>query len=503
MKFLQKLGKSIMIPVACLPLCGILMGIGYLLCPASMQGGEISGFGPVIGMFLVKAGGALIDHIALLFAVGIGIGMSDDQNGMAGMTALVSWLVITSLLATDFVKTILPAIAERPTALMAFEKIQNPFIGILCGLIGAESYNRFKNTALPEWLAFFSRRRSTVIVSALASILAAVLLFFVWPVLFGALVKLGQWIAGLGPVGAGIYAFFNRLLIPLGLHHALNNVFWFDTIGLGDLTHFWAGHTSADVGWSLGVYMSGFFPCMMFGVPGAALAMIRCAKPTRRKAAIGILGSAALCSFVCGITEPFEFAFMFVAPVLYVVYALLYGIFTWITALVGFRAGFSFSAGATDLLFSASLPAAQNTWMILPLGLAAFVVFYLVFRILIGKFKLHTPGNEAEELAKTAQERARTVNKPTEQNETVELVEGVDISAILRGLGGAENILSLDNCATRLRLELQDISLLDEPGLKTAGARGVIKPGKNSVQVVIGLKVQGVADALRNKLQKE
>lgn len=238
MKFLQKLGKSIMLPVACLPLCGILMGIGYLLCPAAMQGGEISGVGPVIGMFLVKAGGALIDHIALLFAVGIGVGMSDDQNGTAGITALVSWLIVTSLLSVDFVKTLMPSLAERPTALLAFEKIQNPFIGILCGLVGAESYNRFKNTSLPEWLAFFSRRRSTVIISGLVSVLAAALLFFVWPVLFGALVWIGQRIVGLGSVGAGIYAFLNRLLIPLGLHHALNNVFWFDTIGLGDLTHF-------------------------------------------------------------------------------------------------------------------------------------------------------------------------------------------------------------------------------------------------------------------------
>ena len=488
MKYLQKLGKSIMLPVACLPLCGILMGLGYLLCPASMQGGAVSGFVPAVGMFLVKAGGALIDHIALLFAVGIGVGMSDDQNGTAGITALVSWLIITTLLSADFVKTLLPSLAERPTALLAFEKIQNPFIGILSGLIGAESYNRFKHTALPEWLAFFSRRRSTVIVSGFISILAAAALFFVWPVLFGALVAAGRWIAGLGPAGAGIYAFLNRLLIPLGLHHALNNVFWFDTIGLGDLTHFWAGHTSADVGWSLGMYMSGFFPCMMFGVPGAALAMIRSAKPERRKAAMGILGSAALCSFVCGITEPFEFAFMFVAPGLYLVYALLYGVFTWVTALTGFRAGFSFSAGATDLLFSSSLPAAANTWLILPLGLAAFAVFYLTFRLMIRRFGLQTPGRESD-APEPAGERAAGP------------VEGVDPAALLRALGGAENILSLDNCATRLRLELEDPSLLDEPALKAAGAKGVLKPGKNSVQVVIGLKVQAVADALREELR--
>ena len=253
-------------------------------------------------------------------------------------------------------------------------------------------YNRFKNTQLPDWLSFFSGKRCVAIVSGVVSIIASVVLLFVWPVIFGALVALGEAIVSLDAVGAGIYAFFNRLLIPFGLHHALNNVFWFDTIGLGDLTHFWAGETSADVTWSLGMYMSGFFPCMMFGIPGAALAMVHTAKPAKKKVAIGLVASAAIAAFVCGVTEPFEFGFMFLAPVLYVIYALLYGIFVTITTLVGFRAGFSFSAGATDLLFSASLPAAQKTWMIIPLGIAAFIVFYVVFRFAIVKFNLKTPG---------------------------------------------------------------------------------------------------------------
>ena len=492
MNYLQKLGKSIMLPVACMPLCGILMGIGYLLCPASMQGGTISGFFPTVGLFLVKAGGALIDHIALLFAVGIGVGMSDDQNGTSGVTALVSWLIITSLLQADFVKTIMPGIADRPGALLAFQKIENPFIGILSGLIGAESYNRFKRTELPEWLAFFSGRRSTVIVSGLASVLASAILFFVWPVLFGMLISLGQGIVKLGTPGAGIYAFLNRLLIPFGLHHSLNNVFWFDTIGLGDLTHFWAGHTSEDVTWSLGMYMSGFFPCMMFGVPGAALAIARCAKESRKKQTAGILASAALCSFICGITEPFEFAFMFCAPTLYVAYALLYGIFTWITALAGFRAGFSFSAGAIDLLFSASLPAARRTWMILPLGAAAFVVYYAVFSFMIRKFKLRTPGNEAEE----------ETGFQNEKTGTDAVAAGIDIALVLNGLGGKGNIRTLDNCATRLRIEVGDIGLTDESVLKSAGARGVMKPGQNSVQIIIGPKVQKVADALREQMNE-
>lgn len=360
MKFLQKLGKALMLPVAVLPICGILMGIGYYLCPATMQGGDIEGVRNLIGLFLVKAGGALIDNMAILFVIGVGVGMSDKNDGTGGIAALASWLMMTTLLSTGFVTTIMPSIADSATKTLAFDKIQNPFIGILAGIIGSLCYNRFKDTKLPDWLSFFSGKRCVAIIAGVVSILVSVVLLFVWPLLFGALVSIGKAIVGFDVVGAGIYAFLNRLLIPTGLHHALNNVFWFDTIGLGDLKHFWAGETSKDVSWSLGMYMSGFFPCMMFGIPGAALAMVKCAKPAKKKAAIGILASAAICAFICGVTEPFEFAFMFLAPVLYVIYALLYGIFTMITVALGFRAGFSFSAGAMDLLFSSSLPLQQR-----------------------------------------------------------------------------------------------------------------------------------------------
>ena len=352
MKFLQKLGKALMLPVAVLPICGILMGIGYYLCPATMQGGEVEGIKKLIGFFLVKAGSALIENMAILFAIGVGVGMSEKNDGTGGIAALASWLMITTLLSTGVVTTLIPSIADNATKTLAFNKIANPFIGILSGVIGSSCYNKFKNTKLPNWLAFFSGKRCVAIIAGLVSIVVSAVLLFVWPLLFGALVALGDAVAGMSVVGAGIYAFLNRLLIPTGLHHALNNVFWFDTIGLGDLQHFWAGETSADVTWSLGMYMSGFFPCMMFGIPGAALAMIQCAKPAKKKIAIGLVASAAVCSFVCGVTEPFEFGFMFLAPGLYVIYALLYGIFTIITVALGFRAGFSFSAGATDLLYT-------------------------------------------------------------------------------------------------------------------------------------------------------
>ena len=484
MKFLQKLGKALMLPVAVLPICGILMGIGYYLCPATMQGGEVEGIKNLIGFFLVKAGSALIENMAILFAIGVGVGMSEKNDGTGGIAALASWLMITTLLSTGVVTTLIPSIADNATKTLAFNKIANPFIGILSGVIGSSCYNKFKNTKLPNWLAFFSGKRCVAIIAGLVSIIVSAVLLFVWPLLFGALVALGDAVAGMGVVGAGIYAFLNRLLIPTGLHHALNNVFWFDTIGLGDLQHFWAGETSADVTWSLGMYMSGFFPCMMFGIPGAALAMIQCAKPAKKKIAIGLVASAAVCSFVCGVTEPFEFGFMFLAPGLYVIYALLYGIFTIITVALGFRAGFSFSAGATDLLFSSTLPAAQNTLLIIPLGIAAFVVFYFVFLFAIKKFDLKTPGREDDD--------------DLEEEKKVQLASDdyTEIAKkILAGCGGKGNIVSIDNCVTRLRLEVRDMTAVNDKAIKAAGVAGVIKPGKTSVQIIVGTKVQFVADA--------
>ena len=489
MKYLQKLGKALMLPVAVLPICGLLMGIGYLLCPSTMQGGDINGFVNLLGLFLVKAGAALIDNMALLFVIGVGVGMSDNNDGTGGVAALASWLMITTLLSAGTVTAFMPSVADNQDAMLAFGKIANPFIGIIAGIIGSTCFHRFNNTKLPDWLSFFSGKRCVAIIAGVVSIIASVILLFVWPLIFGALIALGQAIVGMGAVGAGIYAFLNRLLIPVGLHHALNNVFWFDTIGLGDLSHFWAGETSADVTWSLGMYMSGFFAPMMFGIPGAALAMIQCAKDNKKKVAIGLIASAAVCSFVCGVTEPFEFAFMFLAPALYLIYALLYGIFTVIAVAIGFRAGFCFSGGATDLLFSASLPAAQNTWMIIPLGIAAFVVFYAVFRFAILKWDLKTPGREDDDVSD--EEKAAVLS-----NDDFTAVAKI----VLEGLGGKDNVVECDNCITRLRMEVKDYTLVDEKKIKSAGVAGVMRPSKTSVQVIIGTKVQFVADEMKKML---
>ena len=492
MKYLQKLGKALMLPVAALPVCGILMGIGYALAPAVMGAeGPTSGAAYTVGFLLIKAGGALIDNMAWLFAIGAAVGLSDDHDGTAGLAGLVSFLMMQQLLSPGVVGAV-RTLEEGTVDYIAFSKIAgNSFIGILAAIIGAACYNKFKNTQLPDWLAFFSGKRSVAIVTAVVSIVVSVVLLFVWPVIFGALVALGNGIAKMNGIGAGIYAFLNRLLIPTGLHHALNNVFWFDTIGLGDLTAYWGalveGDTMANgtlINWSVGSYMAGFFPCMMFGIPGAACAMIATAKSNKKKAAIGLVGAAAVCAFLCGVTEPFEFAFMFLAFPLYVVYSALYGVFAAITVALGFRAGFCFSAGATDLLFSASLPAAAKTWLIIPMGIAAFVVFFAVFYFAIKKWDLKTPGREDDQEGELKIELAN--------NDYTAMA-----TIILEGLGGKENVVSIDHCITRLRLEVKDRLQVNEAKIKASGAAGVLRPGKTSVQVIIGPKVQFVYDEFK------
>lgn len=484
MKYLQKLGKSLMLPVACLPVCGILMGIGYILAPAAMAG-EVAGFtaGGVaytIGLFLIKAGGALIDNMAWLFAIGVAVGMSDDNDGTAGLAGLVSFLMITTLLSSG---TVAGLTGKEANA--AFGKINNQFIGILAGLIGSACYNRFKSTKLPDALAFFSGKRAVAIVTAMVSIIASAILFVVWPLLYGALVAIGETFLGWGPVGAGVYAFFNRLLIPFGLHHALNSVFWFDVAGINDLANFW-GNTGTYG--ETGIYMTGFFPFMMFGLPAACLAMYHTAKKSNKKAVYGLLASAAFCSFFTGVTEPIEFSFMFLAPGLYLVHALLAGITAAITVALPIRAGFSFSGGAVDMVLSSFTPLAQNPWLLIPVGIVVGVIYYLVFRFVIAKFNLKTPGREDDDV--------EAEKKVVLSNDNFTEVAKI----VLEGLGGKGNVTSLDNCVTRLRLEVKDYTKVDEKKIKSAGVAGVMRPSKTSVQVIVGTKVQFVADEMKKML---
>ena len=474
MKYLQKLGKSLMLPVAVLPVCSILMGIGYWIDPTCW------GANSAIAAFLIKAGGSIIDNMGILFAIGVGVGMSEDNDGTGGLAALVSWLMITTLLSPAVVGMLKGIPVEEVAP--AFGKIATQFTGILAGLIGSTCYNKFKGTKLPSALAFFSGKRSVAIVTAGMSIVAALILFFAWPAIFGALVSFGEMIMGAGAIGAGIYGFFNRLLIPFGLHHALNSVFWFDIAGIDDIGKFW-GQIEGGVKGVTGMYQAGFFPVMMFGLPAGALAMYHTAKENKKKVAAGLLGAAALSAFFTGVTEPLEFAFMFLAPGLYVVHALLTGITVAVVAALPVRAGFNFSAGFVDWFLSFKAPMALNPIYLLGIGLIVAVIYYVVFRIVIVKFNLKTPGREDDD------DETKVVLANDNFTEVARIV--------LEGIGGKENVTSIDNCITRLRLEIKDYTKVDEKKIKSAGVAGVIRPGKTSVQVIIGTQVQHVADEFK------
>ena len=471
MKYLQKLGKALMLPVAALPVASIFMGIGYWIDPTGW------GANSIIAAFLLKAGGALIDNMAILFAIGVGIGMSDDNDGSAGLAGLVSWLVITTVLSSGAV-----AMYTGADAHPAFAKIGSQFTGILAGIIGGACYNKFKGTKLPDALGFFSGKRSVAIMTSFVSLLACVVLFFVWPMVYGGLVGFGTAILSTGAIGAGIYGFLNRLLIPVGLHHALNSVFWFDVAGVNDLANFWAGTGVTGV---TGQYMAGFFPVMMFGLPAAALAMYHTAKPEKKKAAGALLAAAALSSFFTGVTEPLEFAFMFLAPAAYLLHAVLTGVSCAIVAALPTRAGFNFSAGLVDYVLSFKAPHALNVAMLLVIGVAFAVIYYFAVRFIITKFNLKTPGREDDDIEA---EKAAVLG-----NSDYAAVAAV----ILEGLGGKENVTSIDNCITRLRLEVKDQALVNEAKIKSAGISGIIRPGKTSVQVIVGTKVQFVADEFK------
>lgn len=473
MKFFQRLGKSLMLPIAVLPVAAILSGIGYWI--SSVAGANVA------SAFFAAAGGALLDNLPLLFAIGVAFGMASRSDGTAALAGLVSFLVITRLLSPETVMGLTGA-PDVESVNPAFGNIENAFIGILAGLIGAVCYDRFKDVRLPLALSFFSGKRSVAIVTAGASLVVALALFFVWPLVFGGLVAFGELLLGLGPVGAGIYGFLNRLLIPTGLHHALNSVFWFDVAGINDLGNFLNNTGTYGV---TGQYMTGFFPIMMFGLPGAALAMYLTAKTTRRKVTAGILIASAFASFFVGVTEPLEFAFMFLAPPLYLLHAVFTGISLAISAMLPVRMGFGFSGGFIDLVVNLANPLAQNPWLIPVMGAFWFAVYFVAFYLIIKRFDLKTPGREDDDVE--AAGTGATGSKHLAQ-----------AAAFLEGLGGQANVVELDNCATRLRMQVADVSKVDDAAIRRAGAAGVMKPGGKSVQVIYGLEVQFVKDAMED-----
>ncbi len=476
-----------MVPVATLPAAAILMGVGYWIDPVGWGGDN------ALAAFFIKSGSAIIDNMSVLFAIGVAYGMSKDKDGAAALTGFVGFLVLTTLCSPAAVAMIQKIPADQVPA--AFGKISNQFVGILVGIISAELYNRFSSVELPKALSFFSGRRLVPILTSFVMIVVAFIMMYIWPMIFDGLVNFGEHIQKLGSAGAGIYAFFNRLLIPVGLHHALNSVFWFDVAGINDIPNFLGGAQSIEAGKATvgitGRYQAGFFPIMMFGLPGAALAIYHCARPENKAKVLGIMMAGAFAAFFTGITEPLEFSFMFVAPVLYVIHAILTGISVFIAASMHWIAGFGFSAGLVDMVLSSRNPLATQWWMLIPQGLVFFVIYYVVFRFVITKFNLMTPGRELAVAGSEADGQDVNVSNGNEQ----------DVSALARqyiaAIGGSDNLTGIDACITRLRLNVKDSSLVNEALAKRLGASGVIRLNKTSVQIIVGFVAEKIANAMK------
>ncbi len=480
--YLQKLGRALMLPVAVLPAAAILMGIGYAIDPSGW------GADSPTAAFLIKAGSSILDNIPYLFAVGVALGLSKDKDGSAALSGLVAFLVIKTLLSTDSVAMLQGINPEDVN--VAFAKIENAFIGMLSGIVASVMYNKFSKTQLPAAFAFFSGKRLVPILSAVSMLVIAVILLFLWPAIYSGLVSFGTQISKLGAIGAGLYGFFNRLLIPTGLHHALNAVFWFDLAGINDIGNFWNGNGEKGV---TGMYQAGFFPVMMFGLPAAALAMYHTAKTKRKKQIASLMLAAGIAAFVTGVTEPIEFAFMFAAPGLYLVHAVLTGFSLAIAAAFHWTAGFSFSGGLIDFILSSRLPLANKPYMLIVQGLVFACIYYTLFRFLITKFNLSTPGREEE----TAEEAVATA--PINNDNKF----AVMASEIYEGLGGDANVASVDNCVTRLRIEVKDMNTVNQSKIKATGVPGINIVGPTSIQVIVGTQVQFVADEIEKIRQEE
>lgn len=492
--YLQKVGRALMVPVATLPAAAILMGVGYWLDP------DAWGASNALAALLIKSGAAIIENMSVLFAIGVAYGLSKDKDGAAALTGFVGFLVVTTLCSPASVAMIQKMPVDQVPA--AFGKINNQFVGILVGILSAEVYNRFSHVELPKALSFFSGRRLVPILVSFLMIIVAFILMYIWPLIFNGLVSFGEHIQKLGSVGAGVYAFFNRLLIPVGLHHALNSVFWFDVAGINDIPKFLGGAQSIANGTGIvgitGRYQAGFFPIMMFGLPGAALAIYHCARPENRAKVGGIMLAAAFAAFFTGITEPLEFSFMFVAPVLYVIHAVLTGISVFIAASMHWIAGFGFSAGLVDMVLSSRNPLATHWWMLIPQGIVFFVLYYVVFRFTIQKFNLMTPGRELAVAGDETDGYDVNVDNTDNGESATESLARRYIGAV----GGSDNLTGIDACITRLRLNVKDSSQVNESVAKHLGASGVIRLNKQSVQVIVGTQAESIATAMKKVLTK-
>lgn len=384
MKYAYRLGKAVMLPVACLPVAGLLMGVGFWLDPVG-QGENL-----LLAHVMILAGSVLIDNMSLLFTLGVAVGLADEQDGTAALAGVISWLMIQKILSPDNVVILT---GNRVDA-SSFSYINNQFVGILSGWIGAYCCNKYRFKVFRGPLQIYGGRVYALMMATIYAALASIMLLFAWPYLHSVCLYVGESLIGTGALGAGVYGFLNRLLIPTGFHHVLNSVFWFDLAGIADLNSFWNG---TGVYGQTGMYMTGYFPVMIFGLPGAALAMYHTAYPAQKKMAAGLLLTASLCSVLTGVTEPLEFAFMFLAPGLFLLHAILMGISMYICAALPFRIGFNFSAGLMDYFMCLNAPMTQNPGLLLPVGLLFGLLYYIVFRFCILRFHLKTPGREASE----------------------------------------------------------------------------------------------------------
>ena len=384
MKYAYRLGKAVMLPVACLPVAGLLMGVGFWLDPVG-QGENL-----LLAHVMILAGTVLIDNMSLLFTLGVAVGLADEQDGTAALAGVISWLMVQKILSPDNVVILT---GNRVDA-SSFSYINNQFVGILSGWIGAYCCNKYRFKVFRGPLQIYGGRVYALMMATIFAALASIMLLFAWPYLHSVCLYVGESLIGTGALGAGVYGFLNRLLIPTGFHHVLNSVFWFDLAGIADLNSFWNG---TGVYGQTGMYMTGYFPVMIFGLPGAALAMYHTAYPAQKKMAAGLLLTASLCSVLTGVTEPLEFAFMFLAPGLFLLHAILMGISMYICAALPFRIGFNFSAGLMDYFMCLNAPMTQNPGLLLPVGLLFGLLYYIVFRFCILHFHLKTPGREASE----------------------------------------------------------------------------------------------------------
>lgn len=491
LRFLQSIGKSLMLPVAVLPAASILLRFGNIDYASDFHLGSVGiWLNTYIAPFLDAGGSAIFENLPLIFAISIGIGIGGDA--VAALSALIAYLVM------DYVfRNVI--IVFNDWSMLDSEMNMGVMGGIIAGVVASYFYKRFHQIQLPDWLGFFSGKRFVPIITSIAMVFISIGLGLIWGPIQATFNTFGQHMTDLGGISAFIYSVLNRLLIPFGLHHVLNNIVWFqvgtyvDVAGhsyQGDIDRFFGGDPQA------GLYMTGFFPIMMFALPAAALAIVHTAKKEHKKYISSIFISAGLASFLTGITEPLEFAFMFTAPILYAAHAILTGISAFLVTELGMRLGFGFSAGFIDYVLN--YPLAEKPLLLIPIGLAFAVVYYTLFRFMIVRFNIMTPGREA-----VAAPRDNLMAKLVPQSNTIKRKNTISMeqaSLVTAALGQVANILSIDACITRLRVVVQDEHIVDDIKLRELGAAGVIRLGKGSIQVVFGMEAEKLKDLIKSTL---